>query len=370
MSLRGSVDSLGAEGASGWIFDGEKGSPLVVQAMLDGRVIGEAPAELPRPDLASAGLGDGRCGFQIAFYDAVDASLLPFVAVRPHGGDVELPRTNLTGFGEYFRALHARFPGAGRHRSVFGGLWTDRTDAARLLAGRVAAGATPADLAGVLRALISDGYVVMKSALAPTGLAAAEAALAESLDAGRPLDPRSEHGARKLLEALPALVFRDVALRALRAILDDNPVVYRAALSRGSSGPFVQPSTVEALPSPAECVAVVACAGEEPAVVDLVRASHALPEFTGDGRSRWLVAGSGAGVELAASHALSVEHVDVGPLDLVLVGPGTLHRVRAPSGSTAVTAFCAPSRLSPLRFLSGEAGTFTVRHHSGALLAV
>ncbi len=111
MSLRGSVDSLDVEGASGWIFDGDRGRPVVVQAMLDGRVIGEAPAELPRPDLASAGLGDGRCGFQIAFYDAVDPGLLPFVAVRPQGGDVELPRTNLTGFGEYFRALHARFPG-------------------------------------------------------------------------------------------------------------------------------------------------------------------------------------------------------------------------------------------------------------------
>ena len=65
-------------------------------------------------------------------------------------------------------------------------------------------------------------------------------------------------------------MFRDVALRALRAILDDNPVVYRAVLSRGNGGAFVQPSTVEALPSPAECVAVVACAGEEPVVVDLV----------------------------------------------------------------------------------------------------
>ncbi len=370
MSLRGSVDSLDVEGASGWIFDGDRGRPVVVQAMLDGRVIGEAPAELPRPDLASAGLGDGRCGFQIAFYDAVDPGLLPFVAVRPQGGDVELPRTNLTGFGEYFRALHARFPGAGRHRSVFGGLWTDRTDAARLLAGRVASGATPADLAPALRSLISEGYVLLKSALAPTGFAAAEMALVGSLDAGRPLDPRSEHAARRLLEALPGVVFRNVALRALRAILDDNPIVYRAALSRGSGGPFGQASTVEALPSPAECVAMIACAGDEPATIDLVRGSHALPEFTSDGRSRWLVAGSGAGVELAESHALSVEHVEIGPLDLVLVGPGTLHRLRAPEGTTGVTALCAPSRISPLRFISGEAGTFTVRHHSGAVLAV
>ncbi len=370
MSLRGSVDSLDVEGASGWIFDGDRGRPVVVQAMLDGRVIGEAAAELPRPDLAAAGLGDGRCGFEIAFYDEVDPALLPFVTVRPQGGDVELPRTNLTGFGEYFRALHARFPSAGRPRSVFGGLWTDRTDAPRLLAGRVASGATPADLAPALRSFIGEGYAVLKSALAPTGFAAAELALVESLDADRPLDPRSEHAARRLLEALPGVVFRDVALRALRAILDDNPVIYRAALSRGNGGSFAQPSTVDALPSPAECVALVACAGAEPAQIDVVRGSHQLPEFTSDGRSRWLVAGASAGVELAMSHGLSVEHVEIGPLDLVLVGPGTMHRLRAPEGTAAITASCAPSRLSPSRFISGEAGTFTVRHHSGAVLAV
>lgn len=370
MSLRGSVDSLDVEGASGWIFDGDRGLPVVVQAMLDGRVIGDAPAELPRPDLASAGLGDGRCGFRIDFYDAVDPAALPFVSVRPQGGDVELPRTNLTGFGEYFRALHARFPGAGRHRSVFGGLWTDRTDAPRLLAGRIASGATPADLAPALQSLVSDGYVVLKSALAPTGFGAADLALVESLEDGRPLDPRSEPAARRLLEALPGVVFRDVALRTLRAVLDDNPVIYRAALSRGSDGAFAQPSAIDALPSPAECVAVVACAGGEPALIDLVRDSHKLPEFTSDGRSRWLVAGAGAGVEIATEHALSIERAEVGPLDLVLVGPGTMYRLRAPEGTAAVTACCAPSRLSPSRFLSGEGGTFTVRHHSGAILAV
>lgn len=370
MSLRGSIDSLDAKGASGWIFDVDHGDPILVQAMLDGRVIGEAPAELPRPDLASAGLGDGRCGFQIDFYDALDPALLPFVAVRPRGGDVELPRTNITSFGEYFRALHARFPGAGRHRSVFGGLWTDRTDAHRLVAGRVASGATPADLAPALRSFVGEGYVVLKSALAPAGFAAAELALLESLEAGRPLDPRSEHAARRLLEVLPSVVLREVALRALRAILDDNPTIYRAALARGDGAGFAQPSTVEALPSPAECVAMIAGTGSDPVLMDVVRGSHQLPEFTSDGRSRWIVAGSGAGVEIAIGHALSVEHVEIGPLDLALVGPGTLHRLRTTEGTTAVTAYCAPSRLSPVRFVAGEVGNFTVRHHSGALLAV
>lgn len=371
MSLRGSVDSLDVEGASGWIFDDDRGLPVVVQAMLDGRVIGDAPADLSRPDLASAGFGDGRCGFRIAFYDALDPEALPFVSIRPQGGDVELPRTNPTGFGEYFRALHARSPGAGRHRSVFGGLWTDRTDAPRLLAGRVASGATPADLVPALRSMIGDGYVVLKSALAPTGFGAADLALVDSFEDGRPLDPRSDQAAHRLLGALPGVVFRDVALRVLRAALDDNPVIYRAALTRGGGGcAFVQPSAIEALPSPAECVAVVACIGNEPVLLDVARDSHKLPEFTAGGRSRWLASGAAAGVEVALQHALSVEHVEIGPLDLVLVGPGTMHRLRAPEGAAAITACCAPSRLGPSRFIAGEGGTFTVRHHSGALLAV
>jgi hypothetical protein len=370
MSLRGSVDSLGVEGASGWIFDSDRGRPLVVNAMLDGRVIGEALADLSRPDLAAAGFGDGHCGFYVPFYDALDASLLPFVSVRPQGGDVELPRTNLSGFGDYFRTLHARFPGAGRARSVFGGLWTDRADAQRLLPGRVASGATPGDLTAVLRPLISEGFAVLKSALAPTGFTPAQAGLIDQIDGGEPLDPRTDPAARRLLEALMGVVFRDAALRALRATLDDNPVVYRAELSRGAGGPFAQPSTVETLPSPAECVAMVATAGSEPACVDVVHGSHALPEFTSDGRSRWLAGGAEAGLDLALAHALSVDHVEVGPHDLMLIGPGTLYRIRTPKGTTAVTAYCAPARLSPLRWLSSEAGTFTVRHHSGALLAV
>jgi hypothetical protein len=378
MSLRGSVDSLDVEGAMGWIFDGGAGSagePVVVQGLLAGRIIGEAVAELPRPDLAAAGLGAGRCGFAMRFYEALDPALLPFVAVKPQGGDVELPRTNLTGFGDFFRAVAARHPGAGRHRSVFGGLWTDRTDAPRVLAGRVAAGTTPAELEPVLRVLVAEGHALLRGVLAPAGLDAAGLALAARLPADRPLDPREEPEARALLEALPGVIFREPALRALRAVLDDNPVAYRAVLSRAGEDeaappPFAQASAAEALPSPAECLAVLACAGRDAFLLDVVRGSHALPEFTPDGRSRWLQAGAGAAVELAVAHGASVETVEVGPQDLALVGPGTLHRVRTPGEAVALTALVAPSRVTPLRVLSGSGGGFTVRHHSGAGVTV
>ena len=370
MSYRGSVDSLSAEGSSGWIFDGVTGEPVVVQAVYNGRILGETLADRHRYDLAAAGLGDGRCGYEMNFSEAVDASLLPFVAVKPRGGDVELPRTNFTSFADYFRVLHGRHPGAGRHRSVFGGLWTDRTDAQRVLQGRVASGATSADLTNALKALILDGTMALKSVLSPVGFSPNELALVNELDTDLPLDPQADTSARRLLEAMPGLIFRDTALRAMRAVLDDNPLAYRVTLTRGPVGAFRQPSAMERLTSPAECVALVACAGSEPVLVEVIRDSHRLPEFTVSGESRWISAEASAGIELAVGHALSVETVEVGPMDLLMVGPGTLYRVRAPEGSTAVTTLCAPARVSPVHLVAGRGGALALRHFSGAMLMV
>lgn len=369
MIMRGSVDSLTASGAQGWIFTGGFGEQVVVQALLNGNIVGEATADIERPDLAAAGFGDGRCGFAIQFYEAVETAKLPFIAVRPVGTDIDLPRTSLSGFSDFFRNLHARRPGSGHHRSVFGGLWTDRADAARLLAGRIAAGATPADLEPTLRAFINDGFVVLRSALAPVGFSPAEATLVDSLDAGRPLDPRADHAARRLLETLPGVVFRDVPLRTLRGLLDDNPTAYRAEIARGGDARFTQPSAAETLSSPAECVLVLACAGEDGLLLDIVRDSHALPEFTPAGRSRWLADGA-AGVELAALQGMAVDTVELGPRDIAIIGAGTLYRIRTPETSAGLSVWCAPMRVTPDAFVTGTVGTFTVRHHSGARLTV
>lgn len=361
MTIRGSIDGVSPESAFGWAFPGT-GKPLLVQALLDGRILGESVADQYRHDLAEAGLGDGHCGFTIAFYEPIDPALLPFVTVKPAGGDVELPRTNLSGFVEFFRAIHARHPGAGRARSVLGGLWIDRTDAAALLAGRIASGATPSELENALSTLIGRGYVVIRGALPAGGLPAAD----EALPADRALDPRAGESERSFLESLAELLFRDTALRLLRAALDDNPVCFRAALARVPEASFTQPSAAEALPSPAECMALVA----GPAMLDIVRGSHALPEFTADGRSRFLPGGPAAALELAVLHGASVETVEVGLRDLVLVAPGTLHRLRPEEGMSALRASIAPRRVTPVRVLAEpERAPFVLRHPSGAALA-
>ena len=374
MTIRGSVDSLSPEGASGWAFGGAR-QPLVVQALLDGRVIGETLAEQDRPDLLAAGLGDGRCGFALAFHEApIDPALLPFVSIRPRGGDVELPRTNLTGFGDFFRTVHARHPGAGRQRSVFGGLWTDRTDARRLLAGRTATGATPAELQDTLRDFIGEGYLILRGALAP-GLAPPA-----GLAPGRPLAASDGAATLALLERLPGMVFTAATLRLLRAILDDHPTLHRIVpgIDEQRTG-FEQPSAAEALPSPAECLLLVFGLSGQAASglrLDIVRGSHELPEFTGHGRSRWLADTPAdrepAALELAREFGASVETVEIGPRDIALLGPGVLHRLRPPpAGVLALRAWCLPARISPTRMLMpGHDGGVQVAHDSGSMLAL
>lgn len=383
MTIRGSVDSLTADGAAGWAFGigFAPGRFLVLQALLDGRVIGETTANQHRHDLAEAGLGDGRCGFTMAFYDApIDHQLLPFISIRPRGGDVELPRTSLTGVGEYFDTIHARFPAAGRQRSVFGGLWTDRTDAARLLGGRVEVGSTPPGVRGALQRIIGNGHAILRDVVLP---------IEQEQDAvGQPstslsgvIDAFSNASSQTFLASVPGLIFQPAALSLLRAMMDDTPVVHRVVVSHGedTATSFAQPSAAERLPSPAESALIVAClpgtAGSS-LQIEIIAGSHEFPEFTADGRSRWLPVPPGShstpAVEIARRCDASIRMIEVGPQDLLILGPGTVYRLRAAGEQTsAMQAWCIPSRISPSRVLEQpDARTFVVRHPSGALLAV
>lgn len=63
-------------------------------------------------------------------------------------------------------------------RSAFGGLWTDRGDALDLVEGKLELGRVTAHQAQLLRAFITDGYVVLKGAVPPLTLWRARRALA------------------------------------------------------------------------------------------------------------------------------------------------------------------------------------------------
>ncbi len=65
-SCRGHLDGVSEGVVWGWACDASRGEPLAVEVHLDGRRLGVVTADLARPDLRAAGLGEGEHGFRLA----------------------------------------------------------------------------------------------------------------------------------------------------------------------------------------------------------------------------------------------------------------------------------------------------------------
>lgn len=322
MTILGSVDTLTETGVTGWAFAPDLREPLTVQAVLDNRILGETAADMHRADLENVGFGDGRCGYAIKFYEQIDPRYLPFIAIKLAHGEVEFPRTTMSGYGEFFTALYKRYPLCGFSRSVFGGLWTERSDAMAVLHGRVEAGMIKPDQQAPLGLFIQNGYL---------RLAASESS------ARGPLRP--------MHQAIGILADRGVAT-ILQTLLEDRPVALSAESLGAEEVRFRQPSGVEALASPAECVAIVAPMADRSVQIDVVRGSHRFPEFTAGGTSRYLPGGSLAAEQVTAQHL--IDSVTIGPDSVAVIGPGTIYSVAGP----ALQAICVPSRQVPAHRLA------------------
>lgn len=311
MTIRGSVDAVAFDRATGWIAD-VHGRPLAVEALLDNQIIGQAVASMPRPDLAGAGLASVECGYDIAFYRHIDTCYLPFVTVRLAGSDLSLPRTTLTGFIDVMAPLYARFPTAARYRTLLGGLWTDRSDSRAALDGRVAIGSLPAELAPLLDAFIAAGRLVLPGDAAGPGMGGSGM---DGLEFGR-----------RDLALLLARWLDEATLRLLTAVLEDRAVVILDGAAMAEPG-FRQAGEGD-LPSPAECLTLLLVGGGTAAVLETVSGGHTLPEFSQGGTSRWLMTGAEIGAQLAATHAARLEETVLAPGDLAVLAPGTLYRLR------------------------------------------
>lgn len=347
--IRGSVDAVTKKHVSGWIYADGKADPVSVEAVINNQVVGSAVADMLRPDLAKAGFGEGKCGFEIRFKHDIDPVYLPFIQIRMAGTDLELRRWAAAGFQEYFRALYQRYPHSGRSASVFGGLWTDRTDASAVLKGRADIGLmAPAD-ANCIARFIHDGAVVI------------------ARDSSR----TSQNGARAKVD-LPAAVgevlFDEAILRVLRGILDDNPVAIRADAIDTDQIESLQISALEDLPSPAECLGLVYPNRDKATAVEVVRGSHRFPEFLPDGLSRWTHAAAERTAKATLSADLPVDRHLVPKGSALLIGPGALSRIRVDGGS-ATRLLVLPSRLSVLRFHQ-KPPTGELAHESGARIWV
>jgi len=361
--LKGSVDSLTTEGATGWIYGPSYFEHPRIGAFLDRTIIGDTIADAYRPDLERVGFGDGKCGFVIQFREPIDAALVPFVRVRPENVDLCLPLNGGVGFVDLVTGLLADYRGAGRHRSILGGLWTDRTDAAQVLAGRLSVGSCPPDIQSLLLELIANGFVVLEGLLAPLGFSAADLesiGALPSLAAGEGIV-----GLRSTLSSVGNLLFREEAVRLFRAVLDDQPVVYGIENMR-SSARFGQMCSAELLPSPTECLGIYVGHPEGKVRLDYIRDSHELAELSARGVSRWTPEGARDLTDLAGAAGLSIQSVEVGRFDVVVVGPGLVHRIVTEGAATALRAVCTPRRVTPARFLTGDGAWSEVGHVSGA----
>lgn len=368
VTIRGAIDRLDSEGAVGWLYGSEYTSPPLIRAFLHHDLIGESVADAHRPDLEEVGFGDGRCGFEIRFDRPVDSSYLPFVTIKPQDVDLHLPvALNGSAYLDLVNAVLVGFSGAGRNRSVLGGLWTDRTDAPQLLNGRVTTGACAAELQPPLQELIRNGHVLLHNALAPNGVSSKDIASIQTATAPRQVE--DDAALKGALTGIAALLFRETVVRVLRAVFDDHPVVYRLDGFSGATS-FGQASAFEGLPSPAECVAIYVGNPNGPIRIDLVRDSHELPEFSPGGHSRWTGAGSEELSRFATEAGLSIESIELDALDVAIVGPGLVHRVVATSDAPAMRAVAAPRRVTPTRFLSGDRTWTEVGHVSGARIRV
>jgi hypothetical protein len=232
-----------------------------------------------------------------------------------------LPRHSNTGFVEFFTSLYQAHPNLGRQRSVFGGLWTDRTDARAVLKGRISVGQISKDAATPLEQLILDGFTIVPTA---------------------PLTPADEPPTELLLATMnPAM------LNILEAAFDDHAIILRTELVQDSRPPL-QPSAGTPSPSPAECMLLIAPVGDRPVLIDVVRSSHLLPEFTAEGRSRWIASPTPQPNGALLEDAALVDRVELAPGMAALVGAGTIHAVHIPKGASALRALLVPSRCMPL----------------------
>lgn len=351
--ILGSVDDVSVKGVVGWVHSTLSRDILKVQATINNRVIGEAAADIYRPDLAQAGLGTGHCGFDIRFEHSIEVAYLPFLEIRPAGGTLVLPRTSTAGFTDYFSWLYKKYPSVGRYASLLGGLWTDRSDAMALLKARTDIGTVRQDDSGMLSRFINEGIVLVD--------------LDVNSERGslRPSSGKAS-GKKPLATEIASRFFHEPTLRLLRSILEDHPIAVKAEKRVRNEQSYTQFSAWEDLPAPAECLGLIMPMTDSISV-EVLRSSHRFPEFSADGISRWTPEGVGVAADAGAGSSTFTDQFSIVAGGMAIVGPGLLHRVQASESHSAIRVLLVSAKHGSMRFRQGAPSDELV-HKSGARL--
>ncbi|MCC6718414.1 MAG: Hint domain-containing protein [Acetobacteraceae bacterium] len=89
-TLAGSVDTVTGRRIGGWAADASA-HPVAVELEVDGGIAPPCVADLPRADLAAAGVGDGRRGFQLTFDPPPDPRRSHLLRLRRALDGADLP---------------------------------------------------------------------------------------------------------------------------------------------------------------------------------------------------------------------------------------------------------------------------------------
>ncbi len=170
MGIKGQVGLWNEDAIVGWMLDPSATAPLELEVVIDGKVIGTAPANIYRPDVAKAMGNSGNCGFHFSFPPGVDRKSRQRARLRFAGSNLYIePTTRPAAKPEQdpapARATTPAIPGA--FRSSFGGLWIDRADWMDLLAERHRRGEIGDLVADQIARFNRDGYVVLQGAVPP-----------------------------------------------------------------------------------------------------------------------------------------------------------------------------------------------------------
>jgi hypothetical protein len=94
--LTGNIAHADHAGVAGWAMDTlHPGMPVALEVIVGGRVVARALADRRRPDLEMAGLGDGRCGFDIRFARKLPAGRDHVLLIRRADDAADVPGSPL-----------------------------------------------------------------------------------------------------------------------------------------------------------------------------------------------------------------------------------------------------------------------------------
>jgi len=79
---RGKVDIAAGRLVAGWAFSGAEAGPVPLAILVNGAVVGRMVADRYRPDLAAAGIGDGRHAFSFVLPKGLDGDAGHRIEVR------------------------------------------------------------------------------------------------------------------------------------------------------------------------------------------------------------------------------------------------------------------------------------------------